>query len=113
MQMIVAYIRPLVQDDVVNRLRRMDVPGASLSEVDGFGLEANSEGRESYGPQVSPYTNTVKLEVVCPPDRTDAIAEAIAEAAQTGRRGDGKVFVLPVHRRIDIRTYGAEDDASG
>lgn len=112
MQMIVAYIRPLVQDDVVNRLRQMEVPGASLSEVDGFGLEADPKGRESYGPQVSPYTDTVKLEAVCSADRTDAIAEAIAEAAQTGRRGDGKVFVLPVERGIDIRTHAPEDDAS-
>jgi Nitrogen regulatory protein PII len=112
MQMLVAYIRPIVKDEVAERLRGLEVPGASFSRVDGFGLEADSGGSESYGPQVSPYTSTVKLEVVCPPDRTDAIAEAIAKAAQTGRRGDGKIFVLPVHRRIDIRTYGAEDDAS-
>ena len=104
MQMIVAYIRPLVKDEVAERLRKLKVPGASLSRVDGFGREADEEGRESYGPQVSPYADMVKLEVVCSADRADELAEAIADEAQTGRRGDGKVFILPVDRMIDIRT---------
>ncbi|MFB6099386.1 MAG: P-II family nitrogen regulator, partial [Salinibacter sp.] len=84
--MIVAYIRPIVQDEVVERLRKMEVPGASLSPGDGFGLEADLSGEESYGPQVSPYTETMKLEVVCPDNRVGELAEAIAEEAQTGRR---------------------------
>lgn len=109
MNMIVAYIRPIVKDEVVDRLRRMEVPGASLSEVDGFGLEADPSGEASYGPQVSPYVTTVKLEVVCAEERAPAIAEAIAEAAWTGRRGDGKVFVLPVGRAIDIRTHSGSE----
>ena len=104
MQMIVAYIRPIVQDEVAGRLRALDVPGASFSRVDGFGREADPQGRESYGPQVSPYTEMAKLEVVCSDDRAEELADAIADAAQTGRRGDGKVFVLPVARMIDIRT---------
>ncbi|MFB6247329.1 MAG: P-II family nitrogen regulator [Salinibacter sp.] len=102
--MLVAFIRPIVKDEVAERLRALEVPGASFSRVDGFGREADPQGRESYGPQVSPYTEMIKLEVVCPDDRAEELADAIAEAAQTGRRGDGKVFVLPVARRIDIRT---------
>jgi len=108
MKMIVAYIRPLVQDEVVDRLRRMQVPGASLSRVDGFGLEADTSGQKSYGPQVSPYADVVKLEVVCADERAETLSEAIAEEAQTGRRGDGKVFILPVHSSIDIRTYAPD-----
>lgn len=104
MKMIVAYIRPVVQDQVVERLRKMEVPGASLSRVQGFGLEADTTGNESYGPQVSPYTETVKLEVFCPDERVDEWTRAIAEEAQTGRRGDGKVFVLPVTDAVDVRT---------
>jgi nitrogen regulatory protein PII len=104
MQMIVAYIRPIVKDEVAERLRKLKVPGASLSRVDGFGREADAQGQESYGPQVSPYADMVKLEVVCSEDRVDELAEAIADEAQTGRRGDGKVFILPVDRMVDIRT---------
>ena len=104
MKKIIAYIRPIMQDEVVERLRGLEVPGASLTEVHGFGREADPEGRESYGPQVSPYADMVKLEVVCSADRADELAEAIADEAQTGRRGDGKVFILPVDRMIDIRT---------
>ncbi len=104
MKLITAYIRHLVQDEVVDRLRRMEVPGASLSEVQGFGREADPEGGESYGPQVSPYQRVVKLEVVCDDEAATTIAQAIAETAQTGRRGDGKVFVTPVTQAIDIRT---------
>lgn len=110
MKLITAYIRPIVQDKVVERLRTMEVPGASLSEVDGFGREADPEGKKSYGPQVSPYANMVKLEVVCSADRAEPLAHAIAEEAQTGRRGDGKVFVVPVERTIDIRTFSALPD---
>ncbi|PQJ35192.1 transcriptional regulator [Salinibacter sp. 10B] len=104
MQMIIAYIRPIVKDEVAEQLRTLKVPGASLSRVDGFGREADSQGRESYGPQVSPYADMVKLEVVCSDARVEELAEAIADEAQTGRRGDGKVFILPVDRMIDIRT---------
>jgi nitrogen regulatory protein PII len=109
MQMIVAYIRPFVKDEVAERLRRMQVPGASMTRVDGFGREADAEGRESYGPQVAPYADMVKLEVVCDDGHADAFAKAIAEEARTGRAGDGKVFILPVRRAIDIRTF--PDDA--
>lgn len=104
MKLITAYIRPIVQDEVVERLRTMEVPGASLSEVDGFGREADPDGGKSYGPQVSPYQRIVKLEVVCGDEKAGDIARAIADTAQTGRRGDGKVFVLPVEQAIDIRT---------
>lgn len=112
MQMIVAYIRPLVKDDVAERLRALEVPGASFSRVDGFGLEADTEGGTSYGPQVSPYADMVKLEVVCSADRVQQLAEAIADEAQTGRRGDGKVYVLPVERGLDIRTQSWKNPSS-
>jgi nitrogen regulatory protein PII len=80
-------------------------------DVDGFGLEADATGRASYDEQVSPYVRKVRLEVVCDDDRIREIAEAIAAAAQTGRRGDGKVFITPVDEAIDIRTF--QEEASG
>lgn len=104
MKMIIAYIRPIVKDEVAERLRKLNVPGASLSRVDGFGLEADTHGRESYGPNVSPYADMIKLEVACSDGRVDELAAAIADEAQTGRRGDGKVYILPVDGGIDIRT---------
>lgn len=109
MKMLIAYIRPAMKDAVVTRLRRMDVPGASLSRVDGFGLEADETGEESYGPQVSPYTVTMRLEVACPDDRAAELAEAIADEAHTGRRGDGKVYALPIDGGLDIRTQAWTD----
>jgi len=105
MQMIVAYIRPRMQDAVVEALRRMKVPGASFSDIDGFGLEPDQEGQASYDEIVSPYADKLKLEVVCTDERGDELVDAIAQAARTGRRGDGKVYVLPVVQAIDIRTY--------
>jgi len=105
MQMIIAYIRPRMQDAVVEVLRRMNVPGASFSSVDGFGLEPDREGKASYDETVSPYAHKIKLEVVCTDERGTDLVDAIARAAQTGRRGDGKVYVLPVVQAVDIRTY--------
>ena len=104
MHMIVAYIRPIVKDEVAEHLRDLKVPGASMDPVDGFGREADATGQESYGPQVSPYVDMIRLDVVCADDRVEELAEAIAETAQTGRRGDGKVFILPVAHGLDIRT---------
>jgi nitrogen regulatory protein P-II 1 len=88
----------------MDRLRRLKVPGASLSTVEGFGHEAGPGGERTYTERVSPYVTKLKLEVVCQDDRIDETAEAIAAHAQTGRRGDGKVFILPVEQAIDIRT---------
>jgi nitrogen regulatory protein PII len=82
MNMIIAYFRPIMEDDVVERLRALEVPGASLTEIDGFGLEADPGGETSYGPQVSPYADVVRLEVICPAARTDELAEAIARTAR-------------------------------
>ena len=111
MKLVLAYIRPRKRDAVVDRLRQMRVSGVSLSTVDGFGLEVDPSGTTSYGVQPSPYTQVLKVEAVCTDERANAIAEAIAASAQTGRRGDGKVFVLPVHRAIDIRTHADDEDA--
>lgn len=108
MQMIVAYIRPIVKDEVAERLRDLEVPGASMTPIEGFGLEADPNGTKSYGPQVSPYVDMVKLEIACADERVEELATAIAETARTGRRGDGKIFVLPVARSLDIRTHSAE-----
>jgi len=109
MKMIVAYIRPVKQDEVAERLRRMKVPGTSMHPVDGFGLEADPDGQASYGPQVTPYAEMVRVEIACSDDRVEDWTQAIAEAAQTGRRGDGKVFVLPVTNAVDIRTLQTGD----
>jgi nitrogen regulatory protein PII len=100
-----------MRDAVVDRLRKLKVPGASLSTVEGFGHEAGPGGERNYDESVSPYVTKLKLEIVCQDDRIEEIAEAIAEYAQTGRRGDGKIFVLPVHRALDIRTHREGDEA--
>lgn len=105
MQMIVAYIRPRMRGTVMDRLRRLKVPGASLSTVEGFGYEAGVRGERNYEESVSPYVTKLKIEVVCEDERTNEIAAAIADHAQTGRRGDGKVFILPVARALDILTH--------
>ena len=70
MQMIIAYFRPRMRDAVVDRLRRLKVPGASLSTVEGFGHEAGPGGTRTYDEAVSPYVKKVKLEIVCEDDRT-------------------------------------------
>jgi len=110
MQMIVAYIQPRMRDAVVDQLRKMNVPGASLSTVEGFGHEAGPEGKRTYDEAVTPYVKKLKLEIVCHDDRIDEITAAIANYARTGRRGDGKIFVMPVEQSVRIRTgeSGAE-----
>ena len=105
MKQVIAYVRRRKRDAVVERLRDIEVPGASLAEIDGFGREADESGEPSYGPEIAPYAQMLKIESVCSDERAREIADAIAEAARTGRRGDGKVFILPVEAAIDVRTH--------
>jgi nitrogen regulatory protein PII len=112
MTMIVAYIRPNMKESVVERLRQVHAPGASFTDVEGFGLEPDATGQQSYDEHVAPYTRKVKLEVVCSEDRADEIAREIADAASTGHRGDGKVYVLPVQAHFDIRSFATDDPSA-
>ncbi len=111
MKLVEAIIKPFKVDDVRNALTEIGVQGLTVTEAKGFGRQKGHtelyRGAE-YAVDLVPKT---KLEIAIPDVVVDKMVEAIVEAANTGRIGDGKVFVLPLEETIRIRTGERGQDA--
>jgi nitrogen regulatory protein P-II 1 len=105
MQKIEAIIRPEKLDDVKNALTAAGVAGLNIVHVTGRGVQRGvvhvGRGGESYEVDMLPK---VKIEVVVPDAKVDALINTICDAAHTGRIGDGKIFVIPVGDVVRVRT---------
>jgi nitrogen regulatory protein P-II 1 len=111
MKKIEAIIQPFKLEPVKEALHGLSVEGMTVTEVKGFGRQKGI--REVYRGmeyQVD-FLPKVKIEVVAPDDKAQAIVETIMKAARTGRIGDGKIFVYPVAEVIRIRTGETGNDA--
>ena len=111
MKMIYAIIKPFKLDDVREALTALGVEGLTVSEVKGFGRQKGQT--EIYrGAEYSvSFLPKVKLEIVVTDDLVDQAVEAIQKAANTGRIGDGKIFVLDVTKAVRIRTGETDAEA--
>ncbi|MEK9662701.1 MAG: P-II family nitrogen regulator [Alphaproteobacteria bacterium] len=110
MKLLMAIIKPFKLDEVRESLTALGVQGLTVTEVKGFGRQKGQT--EIYrGAEYSvSFLPKVKIEVVLDDGQVDQVTEAIAKAANTGRIGDGKIFVLDVSSAMRIRTgeTGAE-----
>ena len=111
MKLIKAIIKPFKLDDVREALSEIGVQGITVSEVKGFGrqkghteLYRGAEYRVDFLPKV-------KLETVVSDDDVENVINAIRESANTGKIGDGKIFVLPIEQAIRIRTGESGNEA--
>ena len=111
MKLVTAIIKPFKLDDVREALSGIGVQGITVTEVKGFGRQKGHTELYRGAEYVVDFLPKVKLEVVVPADLADRVVEAIAAAAQTGRIGDGKIFVLPVESALRIRTGERDNDA--
>ena len=104
MKLIMAIIKPFKLDDVREALTPLGVQGLTVSEVKGFGRQkGQTEIYRGAEYQVS-FLPKVKIEVVVGDDQVDAVMEAIVKAANTGKIGDGKIFVMDVGQAMRVRT---------
>jgi nitrogen regulatory protein P-II 2 len=110
MKLIVAIIKPFKLDDVRDALTPLGVQGLTVTEVKGFGRQKGQTEIYRGAEYHVSFLPKVKIEVVVPADLADGVIEAIAKAANTGKIGDGKIFVLDVTRAMRIRT--GETDAA-
>ncbi len=111
MKLIMAIIKPFKLDDVREALTPLGVQGLTVSEVKGFGRQkGQTEIYRGAEYQVS-FLPKVKIEVVVGDDQVDAVMEAIVKAANTGKIGDGKIFVMDVGQAMRVRT-GETDTAA-
>ena len=107
MKKIEAIIKPFKLDEVKEALHDVGVSGITVTEAKGFGRQKGHTELYRGAEYVVDFLPKVKLEVVV----SDELASRVVEAAQTGRIGDGKIFVIPVDSALRIRT-GERDDAA-
>jgi nitrogen regulatory protein P-II 1 len=108
---IEAIIKPFKLDEVKEALHEVGVSGITVVEAKGFGRQKGHTELYRGAEYVVDFLPKVKLDVVVSDDMAERVVEAIANAAQTGRIGDGKIFVTPVETALRIRT-GERDDAA-
>ena len=106
---IEAIIKPFKLDDVREALADINVTGMTVTEVKGFGRQKGHTELYRGAEYMVDFLPKVKLDIVIADDLVDRCVEAIMKTAQTGRIGDGKIFVFDVERVIRIRT-GEEDE---
>ncbi|MEM9312405.1 MAG: P-II family nitrogen regulator [Pseudomonadota bacterium] len=111
MKKIEAIIKPFKLDEVKEALHEIGVSGITVLEAKGFGRQKGHTELYRGAEYVVDFLPKVKLEVVVTSDQADRVVEAIAGAAQTGRIGDGKIFVSTIDTAIRIRTGETNHDA--
>jgi len=111
MKLITAIIKPFKLDDVREALSEIGVQGITVTEVKGFGRQKGHTELYRGAEYVVDFLPKVKLEIAITDDLTDRVIEAISKAANTGKIGDGKVFVFDLEKAIRIRTGESDQDA--
>ncbi len=110
MKKVEAIIKPFKLEDVKAALSEAGIQGMTVTEVKGFGRQKGHTEIYRGSEYTVDFLPKVKIEVVVEDGRADAVVDAIVKSANTGKIGDGKVFVSPVEEAIRIRTgeRGAE-----
>ena len=111
MKMITAIIKPFKLDDVREALSEIGIQGLTVTEVKGFGRQKGHTELYRGAEYVIDFLPKVKMEIGVPEDRVEAVIEAITKVANTGKIGDGKIFVTSVEQVIRIRTGETGQDA--
>jgi nitrogen regulatory protein P-II 1 len=111
MKKIEAIIKPFKLDEVKEALHEIGIQGLTVTEVKGFGRQKGHTELYRGAEYVVDFLPKIKLEVVVGDDMTEKVVDAIVGAANTGRIGDGKIFVLPLEDTIRIRTGERGPDA--
>lgn len=111
MRKIEAIIKPFKLDDVKDGLNEIGIKGMTISEVKGYGRQKGHTEIYRGAEYVVDFIPKVKIEIVVPADSVDQVVDKIRESANTGKIGDGKIFVLPIERIIRVRTGEENRDA--
>ena len=100
----ILIIKPFKLDDVRDALQQIGIHGMTVEEVKGYGRQKGHTEIYRGAEYVVDFIPKVKIEIVVPADQVDEVVEKIRGAANTGKIGDGKIFVLPVENVVRIRT---------
>jgi len=111
MKMVAAIIKPFKLDDVREALSDVGVHGLTVTDVKGFGRQKGHTELYRGAEYVVDFLPKVKIETVVDDSLVERVIEAISKAANTGKIGDGKIFVFSVEQAIRIRTGETGSDA--
>ncbi len=104
MKMVMAIIKPFKLDDVREALTPLGVQGLTVTEVKGFGRQKGQTEIYRGAEYHVSFLPKVKIEVAVASEMVDGVVDAVMRAAQTGKIGDGKIFVMDIGRAVRIRT---------
>ena len=111
MKLVTAIIKPFKLDDVRESLSEIGVHGITVTEVKGFGRQKGHTELYRGAEYVVDFLPKVKIDVAIDDKDLDRVIEAITKAANTGKIGDGKIFVVNLEQAIRIRTGETDTDA--
>ena len=111
MKLVVAIIKPFKLDDVREALAEVGVQGVTVTEVKGFGRQKGHTELYRGAEYVVDFLPKIKLEGAVTSDQVERVVEAIQGAANSGKIGDGKIFVYELERVMRIRTGELDGDA--
>lgn len=111
MKLVTAIIKPFKLDDVREALSEIGVQGVTVTEVKGFGRQKGHTELYRGAEYVVDFLPKVKVEVAIGATLLDQVIEAISKAANTGKIGDGKIFVTELEQAIRIRTGETGEEA--
>ena len=111
MKKVEAVIKPFKLDEVKDKLNEIGVKGITVTEVKGFGRQKGHTELYRGAEYVVDFLPKIKLDIIVSDSQLDEVVNAIIKSAQTGRIGDGKIFVYDLQRAIRIRTGERGADA--
>jgi len=111
MKKIEAIVKPHKLDDVKEGLTEIGIQGMTVTEVKGYGRQKGHTEIYRGAEYIVDFLPKIKIEIVVPADVVDQVVDKIRESANTGKIGDGKIFVLPIERVVRVRTGEENRDA--
>lgn len=111
MKKVEAIIKPFKLDDVKEKLTTLGVKGITVTEVKGFGRQKGHTEIYRGAEYVVDFLPKIKIEIAVADQQVGEVVDAIRSSANTGKIGDGKIFVLPLEECIRIRTGETGEDA--
>jgi nitrogen regulatory protein P-II 1 len=111
MKKVEAIIKPFKLDEVKDKLNELGIQGITVTEVKGFGRQKGHTELYRGAEYVVDFLPKIKMEIVLADSLAEDVVSAIAKAAQTGRIGDGKIFITNLEEAVRIRTGERGEDA--
>lgn len=111
MKLVIAIIQPHRLDVVRDSLLAIGIEGMTVTEVRGYGRQKGHKEVYRGAEYTISFIPKLKLEVAVPDDRAEAVVDAIQKGAQTGKIGDGKIFVVDLESALRVRTGERDNDA--